>query len=94
MPMNRRRQIRFRPVGFATDSPLEGNGFEPSVPRKIPAPPWYRLSFVRSLHGRVEASHMTSCQTYAHPVLMVRIHFPSTRESTNASAWSLCTSRR
>jgi len=32
--MNRRRQIRFRPVGFATDSPLEGDGFEPSVPRQ------------------------------------------------------------
>ena len=34
MPMNRRRQIRFRPVGFATDSPLEGDGFELSVPRQ------------------------------------------------------------
>jgi hypothetical protein len=28
MPMNRRRQIRFRPVGFATDSLLEERGFE------------------------------------------------------------------
>ena len=36
MPMNRRRQIRFRPVGFATDSPLEGDGFEPSVPPTMP----------------------------------------------------------
>jgi hypothetical protein len=35
MPMNRRRQIRFRPVGFATDSPLEGSGFELPVPREI-----------------------------------------------------------
>jgi hypothetical protein len=33
--MNRRRQIRFRPVGFATDSPLEGSGFELPVPREI-----------------------------------------------------------
>jgi hypothetical protein len=35
--MNRRRQIRFRPVGFATDSPLEGDGFELPVPRKTGA---------------------------------------------------------
>jgi hypothetical protein len=25
---------------FALDSPLEGGGFEPSVPRRRPSPPW------------------------------------------------------
>jgi hypothetical protein len=40
--MNRRRQIRFRPVGFATDSPLEGDGFEPSVPSRERMLPFWR----------------------------------------------------
>jgi hypothetical protein len=43
-PMNRRRQIRFRPVGFVTDSPLEGAGFEPAVPPAL----GYSLSIIKS----------------------------------------------
>src|SRR6516225_2498644 len=27
-------------IEFATDSPLEGGGCEPSVPRRRPSPPW------------------------------------------------------
>ena len=27
-------------IRFAPDSPLEGGGFEPSVPRMRPSPPW------------------------------------------------------
>jgi hypothetical protein len=32
-------------VRFARDSPLEGTGFEPSVPRRRPASSWCRFSF-------------------------------------------------
>jgi alkanesulfonate monooxygenase SsuD/methylene tetrahydromethanopterin reductase-like flavin-dependent oxidoreductase (luciferase family) len=58
---------------------LPENGFEPSVPRKIPASPWCRLSFVLPLRWRGikrrrydSLSKPYSCP----PVLMVRIRFP------------------
>ena len=35
LPRSKARKVR-----FASDSPLEGGGFEPSVPRMRPSPPW------------------------------------------------------
>src|SRR5882762_1819401 len=50
----RLRPIRSSAVRFAADSPLEGDGFEPSVPREGPT---RRDGFIRISSGGSEAHH-------------------------------------
>ena len=64
---------------FAPDSPLEGAGFEPSVPRRHPASPPCRLSFAPYFRWRriEQRRHEAGLKAWSHHVEpMARIRLP------------------
>jgi hypothetical protein len=64
---------------FVPDSPLEGTGFEPSVPRKRPASSWCRNRSRRLFRSRgikQKRHEHPSNLWWCHTVPMVRIRFP------------------
>jgi hypothetical protein len=78
VPGHRDRIPMLARVRFASDSPLEGDGFEPSVPRRRPSAPW-RLDLLHPRIFRCRYSAVRVPRSSGVPVVrqgpMVRIQF-------------------